>query len=172
MQPFRIRKDARNWFKELLEVEKSFKLDFDAFYFCFLAGIAARRKESAPNDDTAELVPYFPDRYRQRARLYVALFLASELKLLGVTIAEKEAVHAEIGRLVDPGAQSSLSDDGVREFNRYAYGGFEVLLGWFDDRPRSLEAFIRSFKQRIDAQLGPVSGSVNEGLVSGLTRHR
>lgn len=154
MQPFRIRKDARIWFKELLDVEKSFKVDFDAFYFCFLAGIAAKRKESAPNDETAELVPYFPDRYRHRARLYVSLFLSSELQLLGVTMAEKKTVHAEIGRLVDPSAPSFLSDDGVREFNKYAHGGFEVLLGWFDDRPRTLETFIRSFKQKVDVQLG------------------
>ena len=149
MLPFRIREDARQWFKELRE--RSFKTDFDSFYFCFMAGITAKRKVSTPQDQTAELVAYFPDRYSGRGKLLVALFLTRELEQLGVTMSEKTAVHSAIANLVSPEAPNFLSDDGVREFNKYAYGGFEVLLDWFDDRPRSLESFVRAFKRKVDA---------------------
>jgi hypothetical protein len=151
MQPFRIRADARTWFKELRE--KSFKTDFDSFYFCFMAGIIAKRKQAMLLDDTAELVAYFPDRYSGRGKLLVALFLTRELEQLGVTMNEKAAVHSAIAQLVNPEAPNFLSDDGVREFNKYAHGGYDVLLDWFDDRPRSLETFLRTYKRKVDASL-------------------
>ncbi|MGH3715980.1 MAG: hypothetical protein ACRDT4_21340 [Micromonosporaceae bacterium] len=157
MQPFRIRQDARNWFKELRDKEKTLKTDFDSFYFCFIAGIAMKRKQPVPSDETAELVAYFPDRYAGRGRLLVALFLSQELDQLGVTMAEKKAVHSAVASLVNPEAPNYLSDDGVREFNRYAHGGYDVLLDWFDDKPRSLDTFVRAFKQRIDAALASTS---------------
>jgi hypothetical protein len=157
MQPFRIRENARDWFKDLRA--KSFKTDFDSFYFCFIAGITAKRKQSVPLDDTAELVSYFPDRYSGRGKLLVALFLTRELEQLGVTMSEKHAVHSAIAKLVSPETPNFLSDDGVREFNRYAYGGYEVLLDWYDDRPRSLETFLRTFKRKVDGILSvPQSG--------------
>jgi hypothetical protein len=151
-QPFRIRENARSWFKELRD-EKMFRTDFDSFYFCFIAGVAVRRKQSISSEETAELVDYFPDRYAMRSKLLVALFLTRELQELGVIMSEKGAVHAAIAGLVSPDAQNHLSDSGVREFNRYAHGGFDVLLDWYDERPRSLDTFLLVFKQRIDAAL-------------------
>jgi hypothetical protein len=38
-----------------------------------------------------------------------------------------------------------LSDEGVREFNPWR------MRAWFDDRRRTLEIFLRSFKHRIDS---------------------
>src|SRR5689334_15303891 len=149
-QPFRIRENARDWFKELRD-DKLFRIDFDSFYFCFMAGIAERRKQSVPTDETAELVDYFPDKYGMRSKLLVALFLTRELQELGVTMAEKNAVHSAIGSLVDPSTPNHLSDAGVREFNRYAHGGYDVLLDWYDDKPRSLDTFLSTFKQKVDA---------------------
>jgi len=156
--PFRIRSETRDWFREFRGGGKPFKTDFDAFYFCFIAGIASGNKNTAVAvSDTDELVAYFPDRYASRGRLLVALFLTRELQELGVTMAERNAVHTNIARLVDPGAPNYLSDDGVREFNRWSWGGFDVLLSQFDDRPRSLDSFLRAFKRIIDAQLGSLS---------------
>jgi hypothetical protein len=41
----------------------------------------------------------------------------------------------------------------MREFSKYAHGGFEVLSEWFDDRPRSLETFLRAFKRKVDTRM-------------------
>ncbi len=156
MQPFRLRLDARNWFRDLRN-QKVFKIDFDAFYFCFMAGLAAKRKKNVPIDETAELVDYFPDRYRHRGKLLVGLFLKSEMEVLGVSMVNRNAVHLEIERLVVLGSPNYLSNEGVREFNRYAHGGYEKLLEWFDDRPRSLHTFLRLYKQKIDESVDSVS---------------
>ena len=144
---FAIRKKARGWFRD---IRSDLTLDFDAFYFCFIAGIMATRKKDVPAADTGALVENFPGPYKNRGRLLVALFLSRELECLGVTMSEKKAVHAAIARLVDPNAPNHLSDDGVREFNKYAHGGFEVLQEWFDDRPRSLETFLRAFRRKVE----------------------
>ena len=152
MQPFRLRLDARQWFKDLRD-QRVFKTDFDAFYFCFITGVIVKRKEAVPLDETAELVAYFPDRYGSRGKLLVGLFLKSELEVLGVSMDERREVHSAIAHLVATEASNHLSDEGVREFNKYAHGGYEQLIEWFEDRPRSLETFLRSFKRRIDQEI-------------------
>lgn len=153
MQPFRIREDALAWFKELYD-RKEFRINFDAFYFCFIAGVTARRKLSLAQDETPELVNYFPEHYNgARAHALIALFLKTELDELGVAMgeqSEKRDVHAAIAKLVDYASLSKLSADGVALFNQYAHGGFEVLTEWYDDRPRSLETFLRTFKRKVD----------------------
>ena len=154
---FRIRKDARDWFRDIrghltAPPGTPSAPDFDAFYFCFIAGITAMRKKDASTSDTAELVENFPGPYRNRGRYLVGLFLCKELEYLGVSLDEKSTVHAEIRRLVHPSAQNYLSDEGVREFNKYAHGGYEVLLDWFSDRPRALQTFVRSFRRKIESE--------------------
>ncbi len=151
---FRIRRDAREWFRDIRSGLTAppgtpSAPDFDAFYFCFIAGITARRKKDTPTSATAELVENFPGPYRHRGRHLVGLFLRTELEYLGVSLDEKSAVRTEIRRLVHPSAQNFLSDEGVREFNKYAHGGYEVLQDWFDDRPRALETFVRSFRMQV-----------------------
>lgn len=152
---FRIKTTARDWF-----IDISPKLtaphgttsapDFDAFYFCFIAGIVAKRKEDASIDQTAELVDYFPGPYKNRGRLLVSLFLHKELEFLGIDLSEKKSVHESISRLVQPESSNYLSSAGTREFNRYAHGGYDVLLDWFDDRPRTLETFLRAFREKVE----------------------
>lgn len=152
MLPFRLRFDALHWFRDLY-TNKSFGIDFDAFYFCFVAGICAnaKQKENIPTDKTKELVDYFPGRYNSRGNLLISLFLIREFQALGVTLAEKETVHATIGRLVNSYSTNRLSAEGVREFNKYAHAGFDILLDWFDeDRPRTLETFLRTFKDHVE----------------------
>ena len=151
MQPFRLRKDARDWFKELKD-QKVFKIDFEAYYFCFMSGIAEKRKKEVSLDETAELVDHFPAQYKSRGKLLIGLFLKTELEILGVSMDDRQNVRSEIGRLVTPESQSCLSDEGMQEFNKYAHGGYEQLKEWFEERPHSLEDFLRSYKKKIDAK--------------------
>lgn len=149
--PFRIRDDARQWFREVRD--KGFSTDFDTYYFCFMAGIATGRKETKPTASTTEFIDYFPDRYKSRGKLLVALFLSQELKEMGVEMNEKKAVHSTISPLIKPDSPNYLSEEGIKLFNGYAHGGFDTLLDWFDDKPRSLETFLRAYKKKIDNAL-------------------
>ncbi|MDE0711380.1 MAG: hypothetical protein OXH60_04505 [Rhodospirillales bacterium] len=154
MLPFRVGERAWNWWFKPLRDEKSFSIGFDAFYFCFIAGLCEGRKEDLRQDETEELVSYFPERYKARGRLLVALFLISELRKLGITMQDKKEVHSVIAKLISRDAQNFLSEEGVREFNRYAYGGYEVLQDWFDgDQPRTLDVFLRVFQRKVNELL-------------------
>ena len=164
MLPFRVGKHALNWWFKYLRDEKSFSIGFDAFYFCFIAGLCEGRKGDLRQDETEELVAYFPERYKSRGRLLVALFLTSELRKLGITMQEKKEVHSVIARLISKDAPNFLSEEGVREFNRYAYGGYDVLLDWFSgDRPRTLDVFLRVFQKRVSEALPDLPASPSGG---------
>jgi len=147
--PFRIPRKAINEFFKLIRSEVD--LEFDLYYFCFMAGIATGKK--ATISDSMDVVAYFPGEYRHRGKLLVALFLSKELQHLGVKMDEKSHVYSEVSRLVNPESQDYLSDEGLREFNRYAQGGYGVLKEWFETRPQSLEAFLRRFKVKVDETL-------------------
>lgn len=151
---FSIRKDAREWFKEIsrdggTKARGQLDLDFDIFYFCFLAGIRWGRKKEISASDTAALVDNYPGNYKNRGRLYVSLFLSCELQRLGIGLDERSTIYEQISRLVDHNSPNHLSDDGMREFNKYAHGGFDVLIEVFEERPRSLDTFLIEFWQKV-----------------------
>ena len=133
MSPFRLSLEARAFFKHLRD-SNVFKTEFDSFYFCFVTGIANRIKVPLNANETAELVNYFPDRYRNRGKLLVALFLKTELELLGISMEDRNIVRKEISRLVATDSPSYLSEEGVREFNYFSHGGYEHINDWFADR--------------------------------------
>jgi len=164
--PFRLSTDSEKWFKDLGKTSKGgFQTDFDAYYFCLIAGLTSGWKKSLPVSETRELVEYFPDRFKTRGKLIVALFLCRELNELGVQFKEKRAIHAAVSKLINPESPSKLSDEGMKEFNKYAHGGHEVLTEWFDERPRSLDTFLRLFKVKLDQELNKKENSWNKGIV-------
>jgi len=158
---FILRQDALEWFEPL---EKSLVAPtgvpqawhFDAFYFCFIAGIVSGRKapELPTGDDRKPVVEQFPGPYRARGRLLVSVFLAHELASLGVAMDDKQMVRRAVSRLVDPHAPNYLTVDGVQELSKYAAGGFDALTEWFEYRPVVLHSFLQMFKQFVDESLG------------------
>lgn len=54
--------------------------------------------------------------------------------------------------MIGSGGGSPLTDRDVGEFNTYAYAGFDVQI-WFDDRPRTIDIFLRTFKRKIAVEL-------------------
>lgn len=142
--PFRLRKDAKEWFKTIAD---DLSLDFDIYYFCLMAGLATGRKAFPGANDATDLAQDFPGEYRSRGRIIVALLLTRELRILGVKFEERTTLHKEIGKLIDPLSSTHLSAPGMDEINHYAAGGFDVLTDWFDDRPRHLETFLPQFQR-------------------------
>ena len=149
--PFRVRRDALDWFDGIRPGRRHgdapMSLDFDVYYLCFMAGLAVPRKADASQVETKELVDTFPGAYRQRGRVLVAAFLARELQGLGVSKRDRTALHSAIHGLVDPLSPCHLSDEGLKQFNRYSFGGFQVLTEWFDDRPRAIETFLPRYME-------------------------
>ena len=150
--PFRLRNDAKEWFKKL-----SFDIDFEAYYFCLMAGLTAGTPDpTVSTSTTSELVDYFPGRYGKDKELIIAFFLCRELRKLRVDLTEREALNRTVSNLVDPHSNSRLSDAGVKRMNEYAAGGYDVLLQHFDSPPQHLETFLIHFistLKALDAEL-------------------
>ncbi len=145
--PFRLRRDTRKWFQD---ISKDFEVDFDMYYLCLVAGLSSGgRRADVKSSETTELVENFPGPYREKSRIIIALFLATEIERMGIAQDDREAVHKQIRELVDPRTPSQLSENGMKIMNQISYGGFDVLTEEFDDRPRSIESFLVSFHSRI-----------------------
>lgn len=145
--PFRLRRDARRWFQD---IERNFKVDFDIYYFCLMAGLAyGARNSDVKGSDATDLVDNFPGPYREQSRLIIAMFLESELRRMGIAISDREAVNRYVNSMVDPMAPSQLSENGLRKLNEISFGGFDVLSEYFEDRPRSTEAFLLHYEEFI-----------------------
>ncbi len=152
MADFRILKDAKAWFKDVYSKEEGFIIDFDAYYFCLMAGLGTGQKRlDLSISDTNELVQNFPGNYKDKSKIIVSVFLARHLSSLGVTLTDKKIAHIEISKLINPNSPNHLSEDGMKEMNKYAAAGYDQIISWFEERPRTLEAFLRIYSIKLEA---------------------
>lgn len=143
--PFMMRKDAREWFKHL-----SFDRDFDVYYLCLVAGLATNKQDPNQSEDNIyKLIDYFPDLYKDKMHLILGMFLAHVLKVSNVE-SSRSAANALICKLIDPRDITGLSAEGMKWLNNFSFGGFDRLTEWFSQPPRSLEAFLIEYKDKID----------------------
>jgi hypothetical protein len=45
----------------------------------------------------------------------------------------------------------------MKELNNYAAAGYDEIIRWFEERPRTLASFLRTFALKIDTQVQPIS---------------
>lgn len=140
---FKIRNSAKEWFKYIRKKD-GLETDYDVYYFCLMAGLAANQKES-PTDVT-DFIDYFPDDYKNSSKLIVSLLIKTELDRLGVDLSEKKNVREVVKRLVSTNTGTYLSNEGIKLMDSYSYAGFDVIKEAFhNDKPRSLEIFLPRF---------------------------
>jgi hypothetical protein len=154
--PFRLLAKAHKWFRDVhgfFEAEKAPM--FDEYYLCLMMGLAARKFRSDPGSDTHELPDNFPGEYSTRGRVIVSLFLRRELERCGIDLTERKALHKEISDLVNSSSLSGLSEEGMKQMNAYAHGGYEVLADLFgeENRPRHIETFLPLYKAKLEELL-------------------
>lgn len=146
--PFKLRREAKDWFKDL---EKDLDRDWDMYYFCLLAGLAVEKKADGTNDEqTLNMYDRFPTEYKDKSDLLLGLFTSVELKATGIDENNKKQTHEAISSLIEPRSLTGLSPNGLNLMNRYADFGFDILRDWFEERPRTLEAFLPKFKNKIE----------------------
>ena len=147
MARFRIRNDARNWFKHIADFEH-FKTEFDQYYFCLMVGFASGR--SSEKGTTAEFVENIVEDYKEASRFLIGLLVMAELKTAGIEIFERESVRDMFRRLVDPHSPNQLTDEGMRRMNAYASGGYDYLSEQREKGPYSGEEFLRDYVKVIE----------------------
>lgn len=150
MARFRMRNDARTWFKQIADFEH-FRTDFDQYYLCLMAGFASGR--SNETGTTTEMVENFVEDYKEASRFLIGLLVMVELKKAGIEIFERDSVRDMFKRLVDPHSPNQLTDEGMRRMNAYASGGYDYLSEQRETKPYSGEEFLRDYAQLIEAAI-------------------
>lgn len=150
---FLIQDEALRWLDNVVTPLKSDTKNFEVFYLCALAGLITYRKTDVTNALTREATDNFPGEYTRRSRLIVGLFLSREMKFRRIGLEEKGPLHRAIAEYVDPRSPSQLSDTGVKELNRYAFGGYERILEWFREKPADLESFLPHYHRKLNEVL-------------------
>jgi hypothetical protein len=147
MARFRMRNDARAWFSQIADFEH-FKVDFDQYYLCLMAGLASGRStEGAPS---TEIIEAFVEEYKPASRFLIGLLVIAELKKGGIDVSERSAVRAQFKRLVNPQSPNQLTEEGMRRMNAYASGGYDFLSERRETKPYSGEEFLRDYAQLIN----------------------
>lgn len=147
MARFRMRNDARDWFSQIANFEQ-FKVDFDQYYLCLMAGFASGR--STEEAASTEMVEAFVEDYKPASLLLIGLLVIAELKKGGINVSERAAVRDLFKRLVDPQSPNNLTDGGMRRMNAYASGGYDYLSERRETKPYSGEEFLRDYVQLIN----------------------
>ncbi len=144
---FRLRHDTESWFKDISE---HFPTKFDLYYLCLMCGFAANRRATVAANRATDITDNFPNEFKEKGHLIIGLLISAELKRSGIEVSEREHVYKLIERLVTPAGSSNLTDEGVKAMNEYANAGFDILLEEFDDRPRTIETFVRLFPKALE----------------------
>lgn len=153
MARFRMRNDARTWFKQIADFEH-FKTDFDQYYLCLMAGFSSGR--SNESGATTEMVENFVEDYKEASRFLIGLLVMAELKTAGIGILERDSVRDMFKRLVDPHSPNQLTDEGMRRMNAYASGGYDYLSERRETKPYSGDEFLRDYAQLINEAATPI----------------
>ena len=148
---FRLPKKAGLWFKHIKGNGNGFELDFDSYYFCLIAGLAKGSKPAAPQSESTEIIQQFPKEYQPNRHLIIALYLNAKLKNMGISLGERTALNELLTKLINPISATGLSDEGMKDLNQYAFGGFQELHEYFPDPPRSLDSFLVEFYRFLNA---------------------
>lgn len=147
---FELRQDAKIWFKAFdKDIRQKTIIQFDLYYFCLIPGLIAKRRNIEINSDNVdEMTRDFPNVFRSRGELLVGLLINTELSRMGINLNERTSVYSIISELVIT-SPPYLSNEGIKRMNYYAHGGFDVLCEKMDERPRSLETFVRKYHRLI-----------------------
>ncbi len=154
MAYFRLRVDAQNWFSELRKYQQ-FKVMFDLYYFCLMAGFATDRssEQGLAGAGATDMVEDFTSEHKPAKLLLIGLLVIAELKKEGIDVSEKTAVRSAFRRLVDPANPSQLTDFGTRRMNAYASGGYEYLAECRDAKPYTPDEFLRDYMNLVRQHL-------------------
>ena len=147
---FELRQDAKQWFKAFdRDIKQKNIILFDLYYYCLIPGFITKRRniDISPNE-VDELFRDFPSVFRPRGELLVGLLINTELSRIGIDLKERTSVYSTISELVVT-SPPYLSNEGVKRMNEYAHGGFDVLCENIDERPRSIETFVRKYHKLI-----------------------
>tara|TARA_B100000003_G_scaffold13025_1_gene10812 strand:- start:530 stop:988 length:459 start_codon:yes stop_codon:yes gene_type:complete len=106
-----------------------FPNDFTAFYYAFLVGIKHKTREELPAN-AQDMLSDIPTTHNESKLHIYGLLLATYTEEMGLEIKDKKALKAIIKDLIKINERDgtwTLSAEGFKRVNQYAYAGFEII---------------------------------------------
>lgn len=140
---FKLPKNAGSFFRNLLAGGNNisrFETQFDAYYFCVMAGLNARQLGDL-NDVGEEFYRDYAQSFQPYADLIAGLLIDAELCRMRIDADDRSGIETVITGLLDPQSATRLSLEGHRLLDRYAAAGLTIVSEAFPTPPGSLEEF-------------------------------
>lgn len=140
-------KDAKQYFQDISEKasgDNKFKLAFDYYYLCLIAGLKNQRLSNKDKVSSDYFIDYFPGTYRNISEIIVGLLISAEMNRRDIDVNNRDNIEQLILELIDHNSPNKLSDIGIEKLNCYAAGGLEILMDKIP-RTKSLPAFIMDY---------------------------
>jgi hypothetical protein len=151
MADFRLREDADEFFRHI-QTTAPFRTKWDVYHLCAMVGLFGQRSSDPTEEGIAApvFVQYMIDEYKPIELILVALILLAQMARVGYRIEDRQEIQQLLAQLIDPRA-SALGQEGVTLLNRYASGGFDLLVERYGDvPPRVPEEFLTRYVSILD----------------------
>jgi hypothetical protein len=151
MADFRLREDADEFFRHLKD-QSPFRSMWDFYHLCSMLGVFGQRSSDPSEEDIAApvFVQHVIDDYKPTELIVVALILLAQMAKVGYRVEDRKAVQRLLTQLINPRAPG-LGPEGVTLLNRYASGGFDLLVERYGDvAPRTPEEFLPRYAKLLD----------------------
>lgn len=128
---FRLPVMAIEWSKGIFKQEP-FMLQFDIYYLFFLTGLVAHDSRILIADDGGaihqrDVIDSFPQDYNSSQKLIINLLLITEKNRRAIPDNDKTRLRSELlEKYINP-ENNSLTTEGFKLANSYAYGGSQIL---------------------------------------------
>ena len=126
---FLIHPGANEYFKPFKgkdNMSPLFKDMFDLYYYSFLIGISAN-KRNTELEGAYEIVRDWPSSYSASKLPIINLLIIGYMKENNYDVDNQTFADRVLKSLIDHNSNSNLSSEGILRMNQFAYYGFEVL---------------------------------------------
>ncbi len=151
MADFRLREDADEFFRHI-QGAQPIKSKWDIYHLCAMLGLFGQRS-SDPGEagiPAPVFVQYVIEDYKPVELIFVSLLLLAQMARVGYRVEDRKEIQELLSQLVNSRALA-LGAEGVALLNRYASGGFDLLVERYGDaQPRSPEEFLPRYAEILD----------------------
>jgi len=133
---FELSNGAQTYYKHIIQRSKSgrFKLQFDFYYLCCILGMLKGKFPQLESGN--EISRTFPNEYYKQRYHIIGLLIDAEIRRTGLDQKNRDNLEKFMLKLVSMDNPTHLSDEGEKYLNRYAEGGYQLIveeIGIIDD---------------------------------------
>lgn len=144
---FKLSDEARAYFRgiETGSTTGKFPRLWDQYYLLFMVGALKRELGDEPEGEV--FINEFIAEYHGQRYEILGMLVGAEIERAGVPWDNEGEIREVMLSLLKPGTATLLTDQGAKQMNRYAQGGYEIVAEEIPE-PRQLDDFLQEYHRR------------------------